>query len=123
MEGTTKLLKQLAQTAEKEIAKIKAERAKLEKEKDEFEQMKAKIATVHFPNKIDLNIGGTIFSAPLETLRKEEDSMLAAMFSGKGFEVKPDERGAYFIDRDGTHVLLHHQCHYNASNKASFVIS
>merc|ERR1740129_1578692 len=36
-------------------------------------------------------------------LRRDKNSMLAAMFSGTGFDMTPGEDGSYFIDRDGTH--------------------
>jgi len=38
----------------------------------------------------------------VQTLTKDPNSMLAAMFSGK-FDMKPSEDGSFFIDRDGTH--------------------
>ena len=49
-----------------------------------------------------LNIGGHYFTTTRQTLTKDPNSMLAAMFSGK-FDMKPAEDGAFFIDRDGTH--------------------
>ena len=56
---------------------------------------------VHFPGTIRLDVGGKIYKTTLDTLRKDPDSMLYAMFSGR-FELKADERdGTYFIDRDG----------------------
>ena len=56
---------------------------------------------VHFGDTIKLNIGGKIYKTTLDTLRKDPDSMLSAMFSGR-HELKPDqEDGSYFIDRDG----------------------
>ena len=48
------------------------------------------------------NVGGQHFVTSLQTLRKDPNSMLAAMFSGK-FDTKPSEDGSFFIDRDGTH--------------------
>ena len=55
---------------------------------------------VHFASTIKLNVGGKIYKTTLDTLRKDPDSMLCAMFSGR-FELKADEEdGAYFIDRD-----------------------
>ena len=51
---------------------------------------------------VNLNVGGRRFTTSLQTLTKDPNSMLAAMFSGK-FELKPFEDGALFIDRDGTH--------------------
>ena len=56
---------------------------------------------VHVGSTIKLNVGGKIYKTTLETLKKDQDSMLCAMFCGR-HEVKPDpEDGAYFIDRDG----------------------
>ena len=55
----------------------------------------------HFDRTVKLNVGGKIYKTTLETLRKDSDSMLSIMFSGR-HELKPDaEDGAYFIDRDG----------------------
>ena len=51
---------------------------------------------------VKLNVGGHYFTTSLQTLTKDPNSMLAAMFSGK-FEMEPREDGAFFIDRDGTH--------------------
>ena len=54
-----------------------------------------------FGSKVKLNVGGVLYTTTLDTLRKDPDSMLCAMFSGRQ-ELKPDEEdGAYFIDRDG----------------------
>uniref|UniRef100_A0A6I8N1G7 BTB/POZ domain-containing protein KCTD7 n=1 Tax=Ornithorhynchus anatinus TaxID=9258 RepID=A0A6I8N1G7_ORNAN len=54
-----------------------------------------------FPEVVPLNIGGTIFATRLSTLRRYEDTMLAAMFSGRHY-IPTDAEGRYFIDRDGT---------------------
>lgn len=51
---------------------------------------------------VKLNVGGHHYTTSVQTLTKDPDSMLAAMFSGR-FELKPFEDGAFFIDRDGTH--------------------
>ena len=49
---------------------------------------------------VRLNVGGKIYTITLDTLRKDPNSMLCAMFSGR-HELKADEDdGAYFIDRD-----------------------
>ena len=77
------------------------EASTLMKERDSFEHMRRKL-DVHFKKHIMLNVGGQIFKTSIETLGKDTDSVLASMFSGR-FEVKQDEDGAYFIDRDGTH--------------------
>lgn len=53
-----------------------------------------------FPEIISLNVGGTYFTTRLSTLRRYEDTMLAAMFSGRHY-IPQDSEGRYFIDRDG----------------------
>lgn len=42
------------------------------------------------------------FTTRLSTLRRYEDTMLAAMFSGRHY-IPTDAEGRYFIDRDGTY--------------------
>ena len=69
-------------------------------EKAAIEEITKTLNEVHFANTIKLNVGGKIYKTTLDTLRKDPDSMLCAMFSGR-FELKADEDdGAYFIDRD-----------------------
>jgi molybdopterin converting factor small subunit len=92
--------------AQKEIKALKStmdeEASSLFEERKEFEEMRKKLDSVHFEKHIKLNVGDLIFKTSLDTLVKDSDSMLAAMFSSR-FDVKPDEEdGAYFIDRDGT---------------------
>ncbi|XP_035688266.1 uncharacterized protein LOC118423994 [Branchiostoma floridae] len=56
---------------------------------------------------VPLNVGGHHYTSTLPVLRKFEESMLAAMFSGRHLVVK-DEEGRYFIERDGAnfgHIL------------------
>ena len=79
---------------------IESETEKLRREKEAFEEVTKKLEHVHFGSSVKLNVGGTMYRTSLETLRKDADSMLSAMFSGR-FDLKPDEDGAYFIDRDG----------------------
>ena len=70
-------------------------------EKSAIEGITKTLNEVHFASTIKLNVGGKIYETTLDTLRKDPDSMLCAMFSGR-FELKVNERdGAYFIDRDG----------------------
>ncbi|TRY99750.1 hypothetical protein DNTS_033615, partial [Danionella cerebrum] len=59
-------------------------------------------APEEFPEVIPLNVGGTYFTTRLSTLRRYEDTMLAAMFSGRHY-IPRDAEGRYFIDRDGTY--------------------
>ena len=49
-----------------------------------------------------LDVGGNVFTTSFLTLTREADSMLAAMFSGR-HEIKKEEDGSVFTDRDGTH--------------------
>ena len=64
--------------------------------------MSKKLDQVHFSSTVKLNVGGQHFTTSVQTLTKDPNSMLAAMFSGK-FDMKPSEDGSFFIDRDGTH--------------------
>ena len=69
-------------------------------EKAVIEEITKTLNRVHFASTIKLNVGGKIYKTTLDTLRKDPDSMLCAMFSGR-FRIKADEEdGAYFIDRD-----------------------
>ncbi|XP_022783164.1 BTB/POZ domain-containing protein KCTD15-like [Stylophora pistillata] len=71
------------------------------KEQAAIEEITKTLSVVHFSSTVKLNVGGRIYKTTLDTLRKDPDSMLSAMFSGR-FELKADEEdGAYFIDRDG----------------------
>ena len=55
-----------------------------------------------FPSIVKLNVGGQHFTTSLQTLTRDPNSMLAAMFSGR-HEVQTTEDGSFFIDRDGTY--------------------
>ena len=80
---------------------LKQDIENLKREKAAFEEITRTFNRVHFGKTIKLNVGGKIYQTTLDTLRKDPDSMLCVMFSGR-FELKPDEQdGAYFIDRDG----------------------
>ena len=47
-------------------------------------------------------MGGVTFTTSTSTLTRDQDSMLAAMFSGR-HQLKYEDDGTIFIDRDGTH--------------------
>lgn len=64
--------------------------------------LKVPVVPFQFPEVVPLNIGGAHFTTRLSTLRRYEDTMLAAMFSGRHY-IPTDAEGRYFIDRDGTH--------------------
>ncbi|WAR20836.1 FIP2-like protein [Mya arenaria] len=53
-------------------------------------------------SKIKLDIGGQSFTTSLQTLARDQSSMLAAMFSGR-HRLRQESDGSYFIDRDGAH--------------------
>lgn len=46
------------------------------------------VAKTHFKSAVKLDVGGTIYKTSLSTLSAERGSMLAAMFSGSGFEMQ-----------------------------------
>jgi len=72
-----------------------------------------------FPNVVELNVGGVFYSTSLATLIKESDSLLAQIFSGKpsaaSGKVIKDNKGKYFIDRDG--VLFRYVLDYLRNGK------
>jgi hypothetical protein len=55
--------------------------------------------------KIKLLVGDHAFTTTRETLCMRKGSMLEAMFSGR-HNIKPEEDGSIFIDRDGEHFKL-----------------
>jgi hypothetical protein len=74
----------------------------LMKERDELGIAPHKLST----NRIQLDVGGTLFSTTMDTLTSVPDSMLGRMFSGR-FPLRVNEDdGRIFIDRDGTHFHL-----------------
>ncbi|KAM7442717.1 hypothetical protein ABFA07_008366 [Porites harrisoni] len=81
---------------------LREETSRLRQEQESIDAMSKKLDQVHFSSTVNLNVGGQHFTTSLQTLTKDPNSMLAAMFSGK-FEMKPSKDGSFFIDRDGTH--------------------
>ena len=59
----------------------------IRKEKEAFESAATKLKHVHFASTIKLNVGGQYFTTSLETLKKDPESVLHAMFS-KRFDTK-----------------------------------
>ena len=78
------------------------EATRLREEQESIDAMSKKLDQVHFSSTIKLNVGGQYFTTSVQTLTKDPNSMLAAMFSER-FDMKPSEDGSFFIDRDGTH--------------------
>lgn len=80
---------------------LKQDLDNVRQEKSAFQELTKILNEVHFSSTVKLNVGGKIYKTTLDTLRKDPDSMLCAMFSER-HELKQDkEDGAYFIDRDG----------------------
>jgi len=73
----------------------------LEQEKESFHKEKELMSQRYKIDDtiIELNVGGTHFTSFKTTLCKIEDSMLAAMFSGR-HPLTKDSKGRFFIDRD-----------------------
>jgi len=98
-------LSALAKTLESKALAIKKEteedRKRLEQEKASFHKEKELMSQRYKIDDliIELNVGGRDFTSFKTTLCKIEDSMLAAMFSGR-HPLTKDSRGRYFIDRD-----------------------
>jgi len=75
------------------------EATRLRREQEAIDFMSRKLENVLFSSTVKLNVGGNYFTTSVQTLTKDPNSMLAAMFSGK-FEIKPSEEDTFFIDRD-----------------------
>lgn len=54
-----------------------------------------------FPDVVELNVGGVFYTTTLDTLTRDHDSKLAAMFLSKSEPAKKDSKGRFFLDRDG----------------------
>jgi len=74
-----------------------------------YKKVSTKLSNIHFGENIKIDVGGRIFKTSLKTLRKEPESVLALMFSEK-FDLKKEDDGSFFIDRDGT--VFHHVLNY-----------
>jgi len=81
---------------------LQREATRVRQEQESIDSMSKKLDCVHFSSTVKLNVGGQHFTTSVQTLRKDPNSMLAVMFSGK-FDIKPSEDGTFFIDRDGTY--------------------
>jgi hypothetical protein len=85
-------------TLSSQLARTKSELSKRSREIDIINEKMSKISK-DMESKIELNVGGTVFTTTLSVLTSEKDSFFTAMFSEQ-FQTKPDEKGQYFIDRD-----------------------
>jgi len=87
-----------------EVRRLKRDHDHLEQERQKFQEELKRIQEINKiqESKVRLNIGGHVYMTSTLTLLKDNESMLAAMFSGRHALAK-EEDGSYFIDRDGTH--------------------
>ena len=81
---------------------LQRQASRLREEQEAFDSMSKRMESMQLSTKVNLNVGGQHFTTTVQTLTKDPDSMLGAMFSGR-FPMKPSDDGAFFIDRDGTY--------------------
>ncbi|CAD5124238.1 DgyrCDS12532 [Dimorphilus gyrociliatus] len=92
------------QKLSKKLKELEQRESTIDFRENKFEKEKEEIINLNkiLESKVKLEVGGQSFSTSLNTLTKEEDSLLATMFSGC-HKLQPDQDGVYFIDRDGVH--------------------
>lgn len=81
---------------------LQRQASRLHEEQKSFDAMTKKMESMAFSSAVKLNVGGHHFTTTIQTLTKDPNSMLAAMFSGR-FKMTPSKDGTLFIDRDGTY--------------------
>ena len=80
---------------QRSVRNLQREATRVRQEQEAIDSMSKKLDHVHVSSTVKLNVGGQHFTTSAQTLRKDPNSMLAAMFSGK-FDVKPSEDGTHF---------------------------
>ena len=80
------------------------------------EEISMKLSNVHFGENVKIDVGGRVFKTSLKTLTRESESVLAIMLSER-FDLKKEDDGSFFIDRDGT--LFHHILNYLRDGRIS----
>ena len=90
-------LKAKEEQLDRKREKLQEDRKKLQ---DEIQRM-SEMNTIH-ESRVKLDVGGHVYTTSTLTLTKDQESMLAAMFSGR-HSIQRENDGSYFIDRDGTH--------------------
>ena len=101
-EMVQKFRQEFSEIVESERAKIKAEIEAYKAEKEKIEAV-----SVRDDDLINLNVGGTKLQTTRSTLCQVEDSLLAAMFSGRWEDnIKRDQDGAVFFDFNPQHFIL-----------------
>ena len=82
-----------------ERKKLEEDRASLEKEKENWLQLKPKLEASQIEDCVTLNVGGTTFACSIDLLRKIPDTYFSGLVSGR-WEMKKQKDGSLFIDRD-----------------------
>ena len=101
-EMVKKFRHEFSEIVESERAKIKAEIEAYKAEKERIEAV-----NVRDDDLINLNVGGTKITTTRLTLCQVENSLLAAMFSGRWEDnIKRDQDGAVFFDFNPQHFIL-----------------
>jgi len=93
------IFKQLSEALDKEKLQLAEDRASLEAEKKEWFSWANKLEKDQLGSRIKLDVGGIIFSTSVANMIRVKGTFFSAMFSGR-WEVKQDEDGMIFIDRD-----------------------
>eukprot|EP00727_Mastigamoeba_balamuthi_P011324 m51a1_g6814 hypothetical protein (762) ;mRNA; r:275001-278123 len=103
LEDVAKYLTEVQERLGEEVAELEEGRRRLESDRAEYEQLKARVRGVNFASDtVKLDVGGRVFRTALATLHREH-SVLSAMFSDEGPAAVKDEDGTYFIDRSPKH--------------------
>src|SRR4051794_17958915 len=89
----------LAEGLRERVAELERERERFEEEKAEWMAVHAKLQRTSVGSRVKLDVGGKVFATSLTTLLSQRGSFFEAAFGGR-FEVKLQEDGCFFIDRD-----------------------
>ena len=103
-------VEKLNQKANELVKNLETSLANVSAETNEWQQMKAKLATTAVQGKVILDVGGDKFTTSVETLTRDKDTFFTALFS-RQWEVERDPKDeSIFIDRDGklfAHILAY----------------
>eukprot|EP01118_Nematostelium_gracile_P016349 TRINITY_DN6749_c0_g1_i2.p1 TRINITY_DN6749_c0_g1~~TRINITY_DN6749_c0_g1_i2.p1 ORF type:complete len:316 (-),score=67.77 TRINITY_DN6749_c0_g1_i2:83-1009(-) len=99
MQEVVNVFQSLVNDVNEKIKSISEQQQRYEETKKKIEESILKVET-----KIDLNVGGTKFSASKATLLSMEGTYFYAMLASDRW--KPDNQGEYFIDRSPKHFAL-----------------
>ena len=102
--GSQKALDEKLRVVDAKKKELKAKEEQLDEDRKKLQLEIKRMSEVNKiqESRVKLDIGGHLYMTSTFTLTRDQDSMLAAMFSGR-HSVQREEDGSYFIDRDGTH--------------------